>query len=325
MGSVMSTRRSLSLIVALACATLAQPVAAQSDEVEDAATDSPAPANPFDTAAEQPAPPPAPGATNPFDSAPAPSPQNPFDQPAPQYQPQPTNPFDANPPAQVYTPAPQHQPQYVPQHQPQPQPQPQHAQQDPRLQDPNLPADFNQRRARHMQAVQNGQIIINQRVLTPQDIAAMTQLYRIQPRPGAYWYDPFSGLFGVVGFQAYGFMHPGHREFGPMDPNCSAGNTGVFINGRHIRAEEYVLWCIAAQAQIPQGRYWFDHLGRAGVEGSPVVLIDYSQAAQRLAGRGGGGDNIWHTRWTKGGNFDNNNSRGYVNVPGHGPIGYGFD
>jgi len=42
-----------------------------------------------------------------------------------------------------------------------------------------------------------------------------------------------------------------------------------------------------------------------------------------LRGGGGGGDNTWSTRFSAG-NYDNDNSRGYVSVPGYGPVGYGF-
>jgi hypothetical protein len=34
-------------------------------------------------------------------------------------------------------------------------------------------------------------------------------------------------------------------------------------------------------------------------------------------------DNFWSTRFSAG-NYDSGNQRGYVSVPGHGPVGYGF-
>jgi hypothetical protein len=75
---------------------------------------------------------------------------------------------------------------------------------------------------------------------------------------------------------------------------------------------------------IQPGSYWLDHMGNAGYEGNPMPVINLYQAAQQRAhSGGGGGDNQWNTRFSAG-NYDSGNTRGYVSVPGYGPVGYGF-
>jgi hypothetical protein len=40
--------------------------------------------------------------------------------------------------------------------------------------------------------------------------------YGVQIAPGDYWYDPFSGLFGVMGGPGFGFTMPGLELGGPL-------------------------------------------------------------------------------------------------------------
>jgi hypothetical protein len=168
-----------------------------------------------------------------------------------------------------------------------------------------------------------GDVVINNKALSKEQIAEIEQTYGIKPLPGNYWYDPRSGLYGVVGYQAYGFMLPNH-SFGTMDRNSSNGNTGVFVNGREIPLTEYTVWSSIVGNWIQQGSYWLDGNGNAGYEGNPMPVINLYQAAQQRAyGGGGGGDNQWNTRFSAG-NYNSDNSQGYVSVPGYGPVGYGF-
>jgi hypothetical protein len=169
-----------------------------------------------------------------------------------------------------------------------------------------------------------GAIFINNQVLSKDQIAEIEQTYGIKPLAGNYWYDARSGLYGVVGYQAYGFMLPNH-DFGTMDRNASNGNTGVFVNGREIPLTEYTVWSSIVGNWIQPGAYWLDAAGNAGYEGNPMPVINLYQAAQQRAygGGGGGGDNQWNTRFSAG-NYNSDNSQGYVSVPGYGPVGYGF-
>jgi hypothetical protein len=80
---------------------------------------------------------------------------------------------------------------------------------------------------------------------------------------------------------------------------------------------------------VLRGRYWFDGLGNWGVEGNPFALgnlyaiVQARMAASWSGGGAGTGDSFWTTRFSAG-NSNADNTQGYVSVPGHGPVGYGF-
>jgi hypothetical protein len=170
----------------------------------------------------------------------------------------------------------------------------------------------------------NKEVSINGLVLTDQQVAGLEETYGVRPLPGNYWYDSKCGLYGVAGYPSYGFMLPGH-DFGTMDSGVSQGITEVFINGRELPVSEYSVWSYMAGSWIQPGRYWLDHQGNAGYEGNPTPAINLYMLAQQNSykGQGGSGDNFWSTRFSAG-NYNADNTQGYVSVPGYGPIGYGF-
>jgi hypothetical protein len=168
-------------------------------------------------------------------------------------------------------------------------------------------------------------IIINNTILSKTQIQEIRNRYGIEPKPGNYWYDPLSGLYGVVGFPSYGFMYPGHN-FGSLNRNASAGNTGVIVNKRELPQLEWAIWSYILGYYIPAGSYWLDAQGNVGNEGSGIPVVNLFAAARKnsYSGQGtGGGDNFWSSRFGAG-NSNADNSQGYVSVPGYGPVGYGF-
>jgi hypothetical protein len=166
-------------------------------------------------------------------------------------------------------------------------------------------------------------VIINGLTLSAKQIAEFEALYGAKPQSGNYWYDTVSGLYGVMGYPAFGFMFSGH-DYGTLNMNASNGNTGVFINGRQIEMNEYAVWSQILGTWIQPGFYWLDEFGNAGYEGIPIPLWNLYAAAQQNAYSGSGtGDNFWGSRFGAG-NYDSGGQRGYVSVPGHGPVGYGF-
>jgi len=71
------------------------------------------------------------------------------------------------------------------------------------------PADPNDR-AREAKVVVNG-------VTVPKDkIASLERAYRVPIRPGAYWYDKISGLWGVEGGPLMGQIAPNLDLGGPL-------------------------------------------------------------------------------------------------------------
>ena len=169
-----------------------------------------------------------------------------------------------------------------------------------------------------------GDVVINGNALDAQQLAQLEATYGVRPLPGDYWYDTFSGLYGVVGYQAFGFMFPGH-ELGALDRNVSRGNTNVFVNGRELPQEEWVIWSYMLGYPIQMGNYWLDAQGNAGYVGNPIPTVNLFAASLQnsYGGQGGSGDNFWSTRFSAG-NSNAANTQGYVSVPGHGPVGYGF-
>lgn len=165
-------------------------------------------------------------------------------------------------------------------------------------------------------------VVVNGTALTEAQLGDIEARYGVRPKPGEYWYDARSGLYGVVGYPSFGFMYPGH-SFGPLKPGASDGDTGVVVNGRELPQQEWAVWSQIIGTPIQPGRYWFDANGNAGYEGNPMPTVNFFLAAQQNAYRSAGGDNLWSSRFGAG-NSNAGNTQGYVSVPGYGPIGYGF-
>jgi hypothetical protein len=170
-------------------------------------------------------------------------------------------------------------------------------------------------------------VVINGRALSKEQLAEFESIYQLRPLPGSYWYDATSGLYGAAGFPAYGFLRAGH-DFGPIPRDASIGNTGVVLNGRELSLSEWWVWSLIVKQAIPAGSYWLDSEGNAGEGATPSSTGSlgnlYTQATtNEYTGAGASGDNFWSTRFSAG-NHDPSQGVGYVSVPGHGPVGYGF-
>jgi hypothetical protein len=168
-------------------------------------------------------------------------------------------------------------------------------------------------------------VVINGAALDEAALREFQVRYGVGPRPGRYWYDATSGLFGLEGGPSLGWILPGH-DFGVLSPRASNGGTGVFINGRELDASDYVSLSWIAGTVVMQGRYWLDGQGNVGYEGYPVAVANLYLLAQMRAqagGGGGGGDNFWSTRFSAG-NSNADNSAGYVQCPDGTFVSYGM-
>src|SRR5687767_8968335 len=179
-----------------------------------------------------------------------------------------------------------------------------------------------QPKADHVQTIKKENVIMNGIAWDEKMEAEFKDIYKIQPIPGNYWYDATSGLWGMVGGQALGFIYAGH-SYGTLKSDASNGNTNIFINGRHIPMNEALVWgqLMGTPAQV--GRYWLDGKGNVGYEGNPyVVAFNLYALANQNSYRGkGGGDNFWSSRFASG-NTSDDGSFGYVSIPGTGTVSY---
>jgi len=139
-------------------------------------------------------------------------------------------------------------------------------------------------------------VSFNGRVLSPQQAQEMRTIYGKAAPPGRYWYDPVSGLYGIWGRGPAGFLRAGH-EFGPLSPDASQGNTGVYFNGRHINTEEMAEWQ-RLFGNIGGGRYWLDgKTGNVGMEGNPAPVANLLQAVKLARQRPASGGATWSSRF----------------------------
>jgi hypothetical protein len=172
--------------------------------------------------------------------------------------------------------------------------------------------------------MENPTVVVNGRALSLAQLEALKQIYGVIPAEGRWWYDAMSGMYGAEGQGATGFMYPGH-DLGPLATDASHGDMPVFINGRQLTQVEvnYLAW-LAGGAVAP-GRYWVDAQLNWGYDGVPIPAGNLRQlAAARSGGGRGGGDNTW-SGLVGSGNYNDDNTVGYVSIPGVGPIGsYGM-
>lgn len=169
----------------------------------------------------------------------------------------------------------------------------------------------------------SGKVIINGQALSAEQLAQLERRYGVKAQPGNYWYDAKSGLYGMAGQPAAGFMYPDHH-FGTLARNASNGHTRVIVNGRELPQAEWALWSQILGYWIQPGAYWFDAGGNAGYEGNPTPVVNFYAAAQQNAyqGNSGGGGGFWSTRFSAGNAYAGNQT-GYVSLPGGGIVGYG--
>ena len=139
---------------------------------------------------------------------------------------------------------------------------------------------------------QTRRVLVNSVRLPDAHIQSMERQYRISLADGDYWYDTRSGGWGMRGGPTVGFTVPGLEIGGRLRADASAGNTGVFINGRELH--QYDVMALMRLGPVYQGRYWVDAQGYFGVEGGPALGNLWLLA--RAAGRGSGGAQTTYTR-----------------------------
>ena len=125
---------------------------------------------------------------------------------------------------------------------------------------------------------------INRVELDDATVAALTREFGIQVAAGDYWYDPLSGLFGLMGGPGLGFTMPGLEVGGPLPADASGRGTNVFVNGRELHVMDVT--ALMALGPILPGRYWLRYDGYYGLEGG-MPLGNLIVLAQQSSGGAG--------------------------------------
>jgi hypothetical protein len=108
-------------------------------------------------------------------------------------------------------------------------------------------------------------ILINGQPLSTEEVAS----YGVDLPPGRYWYDQVSGLWGVEGGPSLGQVVAGMPLGGPLQPDASMGDTGVFFNNREIHSDE-LAELLQMFDEVQPGRYWLGADLVGGIEGQPA-------------------------------------------------------
>ncbi|MCB1123304.1 MAG: hypothetical protein KJT03_17245 [Verrucomicrobiae bacterium] len=165
-------------------------------------------------------------------------------------------------------------------------------------------------------------VIFNGQVLDRKQLEEFNKRYHRYPRPGNYWYDPVSGLYGVVGYDAFGYLYPGHK-FGPLQANASRGDSGYFINGRCLSKRELLIWTKLMGREVRPGNYRFDAKGDFGMEGVRNPMFNLFNLGSSYGTPEDMQANFWASQFSRGRRGANERD-GYISVPGYGSELYGF-
>jgi hypothetical protein len=130
------------------------------------------------------------------------------------------------------------------------------------------------------------QVFVNGVLLRDDQVNFLEQKYRAQIPNGDYWYDRMCGAWGKMGGPVLCTIEPNLELGGPLQPGASAGDTGIFINGRELNYLETALLQRVVPMIIP-GRWWLDVYGNFGTEGGQM-LGNLWELAQH---QGTGGEN----------------------------------
>jgi hypothetical protein len=166
-----------------------------------------------------------------------------------------------------------------------------------------------------------GGVIVNRVPLSNEQVGALEYLYG-PIRPGSYWYDSTSGLWGSEGGPSTGQILSGMNLGGPLRSDASAGTTGVFFNGRQLHASE-VGWLQQRFGVVYPGRYWLGSNGVGGPEGGPAMFSLAGGNAGGGSTGGGGGYYDGYIDRGYGGTYGTDGTCFYISVEGGDVMGPG--
>ncbi|XP_024377731.1 extra-large guanine nucleotide-binding protein 3 isoform X2 [Physcomitrium patens] len=113
------------------------------------------------------------------------------------------------------------------------------------------------------------QVVVNNRPLSHEELAVLLgcQLPPGRLKPGKYWYDGQTGLWGKEGHRPDRIVTPSLKVGGNLQPNASNGKTQVFMNGRELGKLELKMLKFAGVNCVPNTLLWVEHDGSYSEEG----------------------------------------------------------
>jgi hypothetical protein len=154
-------------------------------------------------------------------------------------------------------------------------------------------------------------VIVNGVRLEDSTRQTLERTYGVPIKPGKYWYDAVSGVWGLEGGPAEGQIHPGLRLGGPLKREASNGKTGVVVNGRELHDLDVA--ALKRCVTVIPGRYWVLANGIGGPEGGPP---QFNLAA--LCGQATGSGSSMRCDNYGGGQFNCSNQRTGIGMIGEG-------
>ncbi|EFJ30684.1 XLG2, extra-large G protein [Selaginella moellendorffii] len=118
--------------------------------------------------------------------------------------------------------------------------------------------------------LQPEQVIVNGRRLIFEELILLQQEC-VRLKPGKYWYDKASGLWGREGEKPHMFITPELKVGGPLQQNASNGTTQVFLNCREITKSEFKMLKALGVQCTPQTYLVLYPDGRYGDEGQKEI------------------------------------------------------
>jgi hypothetical protein len=154
-------------------------------------------------------------------------------------------------------------------------------------------------------------VVVNGVPLAEPARKSLEHKYGVPIKPGRYWYDYVSGVWGREGGPSEGQIHAGLRLGGPLRRDASKGQTGVIVNGRELHALDVA--SLQRCLVVVPGSYWVLANGVGGLRGGPP---QFNLAA--MCGSGSSGGSSTKCEDYGGGQFNCSNQRTGIGIIGEG-------